>query len=301
MLPSPGVEPGATSPSPPVVTPLLPIGLPMHSSKSRIAPLAVHLTTTDRNPTPIVYSQEEAGIAYQMETNDFGPDSTMYQTLERNLRQWPNAVVVCDLTTSMYPYSSQVFAWLKNHARQPAIKGTVFFTDCDSLGQQTQPGGLPGRMFITREREPLQALPVMLLAARNTINNKDDAENNVEALLAAQQQFPEATHLILIADNMSRVKDMHRLNEVRKPVHVVLCGTTGGDLTKPYQSDYFTIAQVTKGSLHTIEDDLKPDKLTNRTILRVGSRYYKYHSRHKRFQLTSFDHRPIRILGFIWL
>lgn len=249
----------------------------------------------------IAFSPEETTIKQQMLTGDFGPDSTSYRVLDRNFRAWPDAVVVCDLTTSMYPYSTQLFAWFRKNVRNPAIKGMVFFTDCDSLGQQTRPGGPAGRMFVMRERSPANALPILVEAARNTAHNNDDAENDIEALLFAQQNFPEAKHLILLADNLSTVKDIALLGRVKKPVHVVLCGTTGSDTTRAFQPDYYTIASHTKGSMHTLEDDLTPSLLSRTTTLRVGSHYYRYVAHKKQFKLTPFSYRPRHFLKLIWL
>jgi hypothetical protein len=268
---------------------------------SQVAPLATNLSALDFTRLSVAFSSEETAIQQQMLTASFGDDSTSYQTLARNLNQWRDAVVVCDLTTSMYPYSTQLFAWVRKQARNPSIKGFVFFTDCDSLGQQTRPNGLPGQMFVTHEYDATKALPTLLKAARNTIQNDDNAENDVEALVFAQKAFPTAKHLILIADNMSTVKDMHLLTKLALPVHVILCGTTGSTTALPFQQDYHTIASQTNGSLHTLEDDFEPDQLSNKSVIRVGAHYYRYNTRKKRFKVTDFDHRPIRVLGILWL
>ncbi|SOD92781.1 hypothetical protein [Spirosoma fluviale] len=249
----------------------------------------------------VALSPEEMAITRQMLTGDFGSDSTSYRILDRNIRQWPDAVIVCDLTTSMYPYTTQLFAWFAENARHPAIKGMLFFTDCDSLGRQTYPGGPAGKMYICREPVTARVLPIILEAARNTVRNNDDAENTVEALLAAQKAFPEARHLVLVADNLSDVKDMDLLKTVKKPVHVILCGTTGGDTTQAFQPAYSIIASQTNGSLHTLEDDLDPSRLSDMTTLRVGDHYYRYRSRRNQFKLTPYHHRPRRFLGFLWL
>ena len=271
--------------------------------REEVTPIAAHGrptvlptgVTEQIRPMAVGWSTEEAAIQKQMLTGDFGSDSTSYYTLTRNLRQWPDAVVVCDLTSSMYPYSTQLFAWFRQNARNSAIKGLVFFTDCDSLGQQTQPNGPAGRMFVTHERDATIVLSLLIETARNTVHNNGDAENDVEALLFAQKTFPEAKHLVLLADNMSQVKDINRLDGVTKPVHVVLCGTTGSNLTLPFQPDHYTIASRTKGSLHTIEDDLKPDEIPRHTMLRVGTHYYRYNARK-----SSFGSLRSRVGPFIW-
>ena len=245
-------------------------------------------------------SPEESEIKYQMLTGDFGEDSTAYRALNRNINAWANSVIVADLTTSMYPYSTQIFAWMNKNLRNKAIKGTVFFTDCDSLGNQTQVNGRAGKMYSTKERSPLKALDVMIQAAENTAKNEDFEENDLEALLYTQNEFPEAKHLILIADNRAAPKDMYLLPKLKKPVHVILCGVMG-DSTLAFHPQYLEIAMKTKGSIHTLEDDLKPEDLDSKTVIKVGKKYYRYIPRREQFKLTRFENRPFRILGFLWL
>lgn len=229
-----------------------------------------------------------------------GPDSTVLEVLNRNLRQWRNAVIVCDLTTSMDPYAAQLYAWFRQNRRNPNVLGTVFFTDCDSLGQETRPGGPPGAFFVTRERELHAALPTMLAAARNTAHNDLDPENVVEALQYAQRAFPQARHLVLLADNGSRVKDMSLLPGLTKPVHVIACGGAATE-SNAFQPDQYQIALRTGGSVHTLEDDLnQPAQLTNHTFVRLGSHYYRYAVRKGWFIKTRRTHRPMRFLGINW-
>jgi hypothetical protein len=252
------------------------------------------------SPKVPTVNPEEKAIRQQMITGQFGNDSTTYRTLARNLRRWPNAVIVCDLTTSMYPYSTQLFAWFRKNARHPAVKGIVFFTDCDSLGRQTQPGGPAGQMFVTRNSDAKLSLPVMIDAVRNTMSNADEAENDLEALLFAQRTFPDASHFVLLADNSSPVKDMALLDQIRKPVHVVLCGTTNR-VDQAFQPEYLTLAKRTSGSLHTLEDDLNPKKMDSGTWIRVGEKYYRYNTRKEQFRVTGHRQRPRQFLGFFWL
>jgi len=268
------------------------------SPKTTALPMdALPLVAPPKVPT---INPEEKAIRQQMLTGQFGQDSTTYRTLARNLRRWPNAVIVCDLTTSMYPYSTQLFAWFRKNARHPSVKSIVFFTDCDSLGRQTQPGGPAGQMFVTRSSDAKLSLPVMIDATRNTMNNGDEAENDLEALLFAQLTFPDASHLILLADNSSPVKDMALLHQIRKPVHVVLCGTTHRT-DQAFQPEYLTLTRHTSGSLHTLEDDLNPKKMDSDTWMRVGEKFYRYNARKGQFRVTGHRQRPRRFMGLFWL
>jgi hypothetical protein len=239
-------------------------------------------------------------IRQQLLTGNFGTDSTTYQVLSRNMRKWSDAVIICDFTTSMYPYSTQLYAWFEKHRKSPSVEAVVFFTDCDSLGQETQTGTNSGQMFTSTELKVGKVLPIMLKAARNTINNHNSQENDIEALLYAQKAYPEAKHLILVADNSSEVKDMSLLHKVTKPVHVILCGAPG-DSTHALQPEYREIALRTGGTIHTLEDDLAPEDIQAGRWLRVGQRYYRYSVRKKQFILTNFRYKPKRYLGLFWL
>ncbi|NID09751.1 hypothetical protein [Fibrivirga algicola] len=249
---------------------------------------------TFRTLSPVEIALEE-----KLLSGDIGADSTVFAALTRNLRRWPNAVVVCDLTTSMDAFAAQIYAWFRHNSKSPQIQGTVFFTDCDSSGHETRPNGLPGMFFVTRERDPRRALPTLLAAARNTLNNQFGPENVVEALQFAHREFPKAQHLILIADNASSVKDMALLPGLNVPVHVIACDTEPGH-EYAFEPGQFQIAQQTNGSLHTLDDDVVPDQLTNNDFVRVGSAYYRYVSRKKRFVKTNFQHRPVRLFGINW-
>lgn len=216
-------------------------------------------------------------------------EHTSYQALDRNIEKWKNVVIVCDMTSSMFPYTTQVFDWITENADNTSVKGVVFFTDCDSLGNQTK-GKLPGKMFMVKEKNEMQLWDTMFAAISNTENNKDKAENNIEALLFAQKHFPEADEIIMIADNSSSVKDMKHLSKIKKKTHVILCGETyKKDLA--FQSDYVQIAKKTNGSIHTLEDDLNnPDNIKEMTVIRVGKIYFQFQK--GKFYTTKLIFRP---------
>ncbi len=214
---------------------------------------------------------------------------TSYQALDRNIDNWKNIVIVCDITTSMFPYTTQVFDWMMENTDNKTIKGIVFFTDCDSLGHQTK-GKLPGKMFSVRKKDELVLWDTMFAAINNTENNKDKPENNIEALLYAQKQFPDADEIVMIADNSSEVKDMRSLDKIKKKVHVILCGETF-QKNYAFQSDFVEIAKKTKGSIHTVEDDIENvSKVKEMSVVRVGNVYFRFHK--GKFYTTKFLTRP---------
>ena len=61
--------------------------------------------------------------------------------------------------------------------------------------------------------------------------------------------------IVLIADD-SEIRDMSLLKRIRKPVHIVLCGTKRG-----INQQYIKLAIATKGSIHTTNSDVYIKKL----------------------------------------
>ncbi|TAG73793.1 MAG: hypothetical protein EAZ26_02865 [Runella slithyformis] len=242
----------------------------------------------------------EYEIIRQITTGYFGTDSTTYRVLTRNLDKWPNTVIVCDFTSSMYPYSTQLFTWFQHNGNPKNIKGMVFFTDCDSTGVATTQSKKAGKMFVINVPFSSAILPTLLAATRNTVQNEDLKENNVEALLFAQKTYPDCERFVLISDNGSGVKNRAAIKQITKPVHVIVCGSPA-DTTQPIEPDYAVIARQTNGSLHTLEDDLeRPKSIPKNTWIRSGDYYYRYNARKGRFVVSSFSHRPRRFLGLFW-
>ncbi len=214
---------------------------------------------------------------------------TSYDALDRNIDKWKNVVIVCDITSTMFPYTTQVFDWMNENTENKSIKGIVFFTDCDSLGRQTR-GRLPGKMFTVRTKDELVLWDTMFAAINNTENNKDKPENNIEAILYAQKNFPDADEIVMIADNSSEVKDMKLLSKVKKKVHIILCGETYRK-NLAFQDDYVQIAKKTQGTIHTLEDDIENiAKVKDMSVVRVGNIYFRFHK--GKFYTTKFLSRP---------
>jgi hypothetical protein len=128
----------------------------------------------------------------------------------------------------------------------------VFFNDGDNKKDEAKRIGMTGGIYVCYAKNEEELIKVMKTVVKNG-NGGDYPENVIEALLLAQKRFPNAQDLILIADNWAKVRDISLLPRVKKPVRVILCGVTSGMEINP---DYLNIAYKTKGSVHTIEEDL---------------------------------------------
>ncbi|MCZ8284678.1 MAG: hypothetical protein O9353_04410, partial [Bacteroidia bacterium] len=77
--------------------------------------------------------------------------------------------------------------------------------------------------------------------------------NVIEAILYGLNKSGKVDDIVLIADNWAKARDIKMLARVKVPVHVILCGVYEG---MEINEDYLNIAYKTKGSLHTIEQDI---------------------------------------------
>ena len=177
-------------------------------------------------------------------------DSTIFKVIERK-KEWNDVAVIADLTGSMAPYSSQLVLWFKLKENDKRIKDLVFFNDGDMASDDMKVVGKTGGIY---HEKAINYSQIRELAIKTITNGSggDTPENNIEALLFAIKEAPNAKEFVMVADNTADVKDISLLNKVTKPVHIILCGINYG-----INPQYLTIARKTGGSVHTIEKDLE--------------------------------------------
>ncbi len=179
---------------------------------------------------------------------DYLLDSTVIKVLNRN--KWTNMAITADLTGSMSPYTAQLLLWFKLHTADKKVKQFVFFNDGNMTPDNKKVIGSTGGIYDARA----SSFEDVNVLARKTMMagcGGDGPENNVEALLKAIGLCPDCNELIMIADNWAPVKDISLLAKVKKPVRVILCGTSFG-----INVQYLNLARATGGSVHTMEKDL---------------------------------------------
>jgi hypothetical protein len=57
----------------------------------------------------------------------------------------------------------------------------------------------------------------------------------------------------MIADNFANIKDFELIKQINKPIHIIICGTNNFIVN----TDYLDLARATKGSIHSIEQDIE--------------------------------------------
>jgi hypothetical protein len=235
------------------------------------------LTDNSRPKRLIIPGSAEADLIVRLENDVDSADRFISPIFERNSFKWNKHVIVCDWTSSIYRFAADIVEWAETHQNNEKTRGFVFFTDCDSLGEPVSKTGRPGAMFEPSGLSPEELRKTMIEALRNSQNNKDWQENDLEAILYAQNNHPEVEEIILIADNANPVRDYKELVfDVKKPVRIIVCGNTE-DKRVALQPDYWKLARKTGGSIHLIDQDLyNISRLKVGSIVRVDKYLYQY-------------------------
>ena len=178
--------------------------------------------------------------------------SVVFNVLKRN-KQWRNKLIVADLTGSMYPYAQQVSTWMKLHfMKDSTSQHFVFFNDGDKKRDDDKKIGATGGVYHCRAKTVEELITTMELTIKKG-QGGDAPENVIEAIIYGLNKSGKVEDVILIADNWAKVRDIKMLARVKVPVRVVLCGVYEG---MEINEDYLNIAYKTKGSVHTIEQDI---------------------------------------------
>ncbi|WP_430403210.1 hypothetical protein [Fluviicola sp.] len=196
-------------------------------------------------------------------------DDVVTKVLTRN--KWSEKLIVCDLTGSMDPYAAQLSVWYQlNYKKEPNLQ-FVFFNDGDDKDDSEKKIGATGGIYYQKS-STLDSLIHIMSFVRSRGSGGDCAENNMEALIKGVQKAKPYKELVMIVDNNAPVKDISLLSKFNKPVHIILCGSYSGEVLE----DYLLIAWKTKGTIHTIEEDIsKIASMSEGQTIQIGSYTYK--------------------------
>lgn len=180
--------------------------------------------------------------------------STYSQTSEFNFltnRKWSDKMaVVTDVTGSMSPYSTQVMLWLKHRPEILQHGRFTFFNDGDAMPDMFKKIGQTGGIYFAPYRSFDSVYSVMKYTMHKGLGG-DLPENNLEAVLKTLERWPDTDTVLLIADINAAVKDIKLLDKVKKPVHVMVCGTA-----PTVHADYIQIVKATGGKLFILDTEI---------------------------------------------
>ncbi|MEO1448719.1 MAG: hypothetical protein AAFV07_04280 [Bacteroidota bacterium] len=214
------------------------------------------------------------------------PDSSIYKILERN-PDWGRKLVVMDWTSSMYDNGGVLLNWYLQQASKgkDEISDVVLFND----GNQTPHGrkqiGRTGGIYQGKPQDVLGLIKLMGKVADAGLGG-DPAENDIEALLKATTRLDSFDSVVLVPDRKSSIRDIRLLTRLEYPVHIVLfrladIRDVGLGASGKYRRNhrvhphYLTLASMTKGTLHTEEQDLTELYLVPvGGEVRIGDQFY---------------------------
>ncbi len=200
-------------------------------------------------PLPTFQEEKTAVNALVNQETPF-KDSTLLKVFTRN-NTWKDQLVVCDVTGSMSPYTSQILFWIKANSKLKTFKQMVFFNDDDEKSTNQDNEFDEQGIWSIDTKNANKVIDV----AFEAMQKGQHMENNLEAIFYAIKKYPESkNNVVLIADNWETPCDMNLLDQLKKeniPIKIIICG-----VTDRLNVAYLDLAYATGGSIHTMEEDL---------------------------------------------
>jgi hypothetical protein len=177
-----------------------------------------------------------------------GTDSIIDKVFARQ-NEWKKSLVVIDWTGSMQGFGAELMLWHTKNYKISGIKHMVIFND--GLEDKNRKNGKLRGVYFVDALDLKKVVKLMKKAGKEHFAYNKQEENDMEAIIAGMDKYKDFDELILIADNRSCIKDFCLTCKVNVPVRIILCGTAQG-----VNPAYVNLAYKTKGSLHTIENDI---------------------------------------------
>jgi len=190
---------------------------------------------------------------YRYEPDNSNRELKVAITKLNKYKYWKERLIVTDVTGSMYPYNKQLILWLKLNFNKNGNQYYVFFNDGDGPKKKKTVGKTGGIYFAENSDGFDNIVQTAARAMNNSTGNYEVVENDIEGIIKGTKQFEKAKNIVLIADNNAPPRDTTLFAEVEKPVHVILCGVRDD---RPIREAYINLAFKSKGSIHTMEQDL---------------------------------------------
>ena len=221
----------------------------LFKAKKRIHGLVIHYSPLKSDLQKGKYNQ----TLRKMETHYSAQiqGRKMFEVAKRNKENWKNMLVITDCSGSMAPYGSEVLLWHLLRTDKDDVSKFAFFNDGEK--ESTEIGNAGGIHFTSIKDYRKIGRAIRYFTELGYDKNNDHPENDLEAIIKSVNSSYSHEDVVVIVDNNSPVRDMELLNRINYPVRIVLCGVNKKEDINP---NYIKLAYHTKGSLHTVEDDI---------------------------------------------
>jgi len=172
--------------------------------------------------------------------------------LDRLKKKYKKMLIITDCTYSMEPYGAEVALWHLLQDTSTSVSNFVFFNDGDGIPTKQKVLGKTGGIHFADPKRPQEVINTIRMVTLMGKGNDDEPENDAEAVLRAMDRTPDFDEIVLIVDNNSDIRDIELLEKLDRPIRIVLCGVGQEGINY----DYIKLAFHTKGTLHTVEEDI---------------------------------------------
>jgi len=180
-------------------------------------------------------------------------DTTCYRALRGNI-DFSDQLVCIDMTGSMSPYYLQVLTWLHLRDSDKALP-FAFFNDGDAKWDEMKRIGEVGGIYLCNSND----IDTVITTAYRCIFGGcggDCPENNMEAAIKGLKKYPSCKQVVMVADNWAPMRDYALIDQVKVPVHVIVCGTSYAGITTSINPHYLDLARRTGGYVSTMEEQI---------------------------------------------
>jgi hypothetical protein len=190
--------------------------------------------------------------------------SGVYVNLSR-LDSTKQYALVMDVTGSMGGSTAAMLAWIKKHHASSPFSSFSFFNDGNNAN--SKPIGKTGGIYSTFNIQDVNK--TVELAMRKGSGGPEISENDMEAVLKAIEIDSTATDILLIGDNYSDIRDIRLLDQISKPVHVLLCAAPS-----KIRTEYLDVVKQTGGQLYLNGEIIDLTKIVDgQTVVIQGFNY----------------------------
>ena len=236
-------------------------------AKKRLHGVIVHYSPLETAQLKSKY--EKLLDKFDVQRNIVKEGRKLIAVTERNKNKWKKMLIITDCTGSMIPYGTEVLLWHMLKTNKKNINQFSFFNDGD---QEQKTIGSAGGIHLVNIKDHNKISKAIIYITNKGVYNSDVPENDIEAILTSIEKSYDFEEVILIADNNSGVRDIELVKQIKIPVRIVLCGVYDNFI----HPDYFELAYQTKGSIHTVEEDIYDFVMDNNgRIIKLNKQNYR--------------------------
>ena len=193
----------------------------------------------------------------------------------RNKNEWKQKRIVANIDCSMYKYIDELMVWNYSDEAEQENNTYWLFNGFNYNNNHDGKDSPRSRGIFQVQKNTVEGFFNTIDKIVNFSCRGNRLENVVEALILGSDGKKADEDLLFIADNYSDVKDLHKLKELKVPVHVLLTASEYG-----VNENYLEIAYHSGGSIHTASQDIQAaqlKELKNGDRLSIGKFAYTFY------------------------